>query len=157
MRLAVEVLFWWAACVGVWLLTLSSVSLSEGLIATGCALPCAVLGVAGRRAVDGSWAPSPRWVRWLLVLPVSVVADGLRVLGHALAALAGRVPTGEIRTVRLHKDRPAARWRARQAVATAVVSAAPGTVVVDVDDDSGDMVLHALGSGRPALEEVVRR
>lgn len=157
MRTFAEVLAWWAACVGVWLLTDSSLTLSDSLIAVGCALPCAVLAVAGRRAVQGSWAPSPRWVRWLVVVPVAVVADGVRVLGIGLTGLVGRRPDGELRTVRLPRDRPAARWRARQAVATAVVSVAPGTVVVDVDEDSGRMVLHDLGGGRPALEEVVRR
>jgi hypothetical protein len=28
-------------------------------------------------------------------------------------------------------------------------------VVLDLDDDSGRMLLHALGSGRPAMEEAV--
>jgi multisubunit Na+/H+ antiporter MnhE subunit len=37
------------------------------------------------------------------------------------------------------------------------VTATPGTVVVDVDERSGGVLLHDLGSGRPALEEVVRR
>jgi hypothetical protein len=78
------------------------------------------------------------------------------VLGRAVAGLAGRVRSGEVRSVRLHRDRPGARWQGHQAVATAVVSTAPGTVVLDVDERSGGMVLHALGSGRPAMEDVVR-
>ena len=158
MRTVAEVVFWWAAGVGVWLLTLSSVSLPEALIATGCALPCAVLAVVARRAVGGSWPVRPGWARWLLPLPAAVVADAGRVLGLATLVLAGRrVPAGDERTVTLHPDRPVWRWQARQAVATVLVTATPGTVVLDVDEDSGEMRLHALGSGRPSMEQVVRR
>lgn len=158
MRTLAEVVCWWAAGIGVWLLTLSSVSLPEALIATGCALPCAVLAVVARRAVEGSWPVQPGWVRWLLPLPAAVVADGVRVLGRAAAVLGGaRMPSGDEHTVQLHRDRPAGRWRTRQALATVLVTATPGTVVLDVDEDSGRMRVHALGAGRPSMEEVVRR
>jgi multisubunit Na+/H+ antiporter MnhE subunit len=157
MRTVAEVVFWWAACLGVWLLTLSSLSLSETLVAAGCALPCGVLAVVARRTVGGSWPVRPAWARWLLPLPLAVVADTTRVLGTALTVLAGRRPSGTERTVPLPSDRPVARAHARQALATVLVTAAPGTVVVDVADDSGDMRVHALGAGRPSMEEVVQR
>lgn len=158
MRTVAEVAFWWAAGVGVWLLTLSSVSLPEALIATGCALPCAVLAVVARRAVDGSWPVRPGWARWLLPLPAAVVADAVRVLGLATLVLVGRrVPAGDEHTVALHRDRPVRRWRARQALATVLVTATPGTVVLDVDEESAELRVHGLGSGRPSMEEVVRR
>lgn len=158
MRTLAELVFWWAACVGVWLLTLSSVSLPEVLLATGCALPCAVLAVVARRAVGSSWPVQPGWFPWLLPLPAAIAADGVRVLARAAAVLAGRrMPPGDERTVRLHRDDAPGRWRTRQALATVLVTAAPGTVVLDVDEDSGEMRVHALGDGRPAMEEVVRR
>jgi len=158
MRQLPEVVFWWVACVGIWLLTLSSVSLPETLVAIGCALPCALLTVAARRAVRGSWPVQPEWTRWLLPLPAAVVADGVRVLSRSAGVLVGRrVPSGDIRTVRLRRDRPAGRWRTRQAWASVLVTAAPGTVVLDVDEDSGDMRVHALAAGAPSMEEVVRR
>ena len=157
MRTVAVVFSWWAACVGLWLLTLSSVTVAEALIATGCALPCAVLAVVARRAVEGSWPVQPGWTRWLVPLPVAVVTDAVRVLGRGAGVLFGRVPSGDLRTVQLHRDRATGRWRARQALATVLVTAAPGTVVLDVAEDSGDMCVHALGAGRPSMEKVVRR
>lgn len=158
MRVLAEVVFWWAACAGVWLLTLSSVTLPEALIAALCALPCAVVAVVARRAVEGSWPVQPGWARWLFPLPAAIVADSARVLGRATLVLAGRrVPSGDEHTVPLHHDRPVWRWRAHQALATVLVTAAPGTVVLDVAEDSGELRVHALGSGRPSMEEVVRR
>jgi multisubunit Na+/H+ antiporter MnhE subunit len=100
----------------------------------------------------------PQWARWLLPLPVAVIADGARVLARGAGVLVGRrPPAGEIRTVRLHRDRPAGRWRTRQAWASVLVTAAPGTVVVDVDEESGDMRVHDLAAGAPAMERVVQR
>jgi multisubunit Na+/H+ antiporter MnhE subunit len=158
MRALPEVLFWWAACVALWLLTLSSVSLPELLVAAGCALPCAVLAVVARRAVGGSWPVQPRWAWWLLPLPAAVVADGVRVLGRAAGVLVGRrMPSGRVRTVELHRDHAAGRWRTRQALASLLVTATPGTVVLDIAEDSGEMCVHALGAGAPSMEDVVRR
>lgn len=158
MVLLLEALFWEAAGVGIWLLTLSSVSVPELVTAALAAAPVAVVAVAARRAVGGSWALRPRWTAWLLPLPAAVLADTVRVLRIAVTALAGRgVPGGRVREVRLPRDRPASRWRTRQATAAGLVSAAPGTVVLDVDERSGRVLLHDLGSGRPAMEEVVRR
>lgn len=156
MRQLAELLFWWAAATGIWLLTLSSMSLPEVSISAAAGLPCAVLAIAARRAVGGSWPPRPAWVRWAAPLPVAVVADGARVLGRAAGVLVGRrIEKGEIRPVQLPRERPAPRRQSREAMAVALTNAAPGTVVIDLDDDSGRMLLHALGSGSPSMDEAV--
>ena len=149
---------WEATCTGLWLLTLSSLNLPELVTALAAAVPCVVLAVTARRAVGGSWAPRPRWTAWLLPLPAAVLADTGRVLARAVGALAGRrIPLGGFTEVQLPRDRPQARWRARQVIAAGLVTTTPGTVVVDLDAESGRMLLHPLGSGPPAMEEVVRR
>ena len=157
MRHLAEMAFWWAACTGIWLLTLSSVSLSESLVAIGAALPCALLAVAARRAVHGYWPVRPAWARWLLPLPAAVLADTLRVLGLAAGVLVGRrIPPGELRSVDLSPERTTGDRQAHHAVAVLLTTATPGTVVLDVGGRSGRMSFHALGSGRPRMEEVVR-
>ena len=156
-RLA-ETVVWWAVGIGVWLLTLSSMSAPEVVAAVVAALPCAVLAVAARRAVEGSWAPQLRRLRQVLPLPVAVGADTVRLLGRAAAVLAGHpIPAGDLREVRLERDRGAERWAAHQATAVALVSASPGSVALHVDEKTGQLLLHMLGSGRPRMEEVVRR
>jgi len=156
MRQLAELLFWWAASMGIWLITLSSMSLPEVSIAAASGLPCAVAAVAARKAVGGSWPPRPAWLRWAAPLPVAVVADGVRVLGRAAGVLVGRrIEEGEIRPVQLPRERPAPQRQSREAMAVALTNASPGTVVFDLDDDSGQMLLHALGSGAPSMEEAV--
>jgi multisubunit Na+/H+ antiporter MnhE subunit len=152
-----EIVLWWAACLGLWLLTLSSITLPELVVGAVAALPCAVLAVLARRAVQGSWPARPAWIRWLLPLPVAVVADSVRVLGLAAGVLIGRrIPDGELRRLRFPRDEDAGSRRTREAVAVLLVNTSPGTVVLDIDD-SGEMLLHSLGGGRPRMEEVVRR
>ena len=43
-----EVVFWWAACLGVWLVSLSAVSGQDLLVSVLVSLPCGVIAVAGR-------------------------------------------------------------------------------------------------------------
>ena len=156
MRQLAELLFWWAAAMGVWLLTLSSMSLPEVSIAAASALPCAVLAIAARRAVGGSWPPRAAWLRWAAPLPVAVLADGVRVLGRAAGVLVGRrIEDGELRPVHLPRERPAPRRHSRESMAVTLTNASPGTVVIDLDEDSGRMLLHALGLGSSLMEKVV--
>ena len=158
MRYLPEVVLWWAAAVGTWLLTLSSLSTPEVVAAVVAGLPCAVMAVLARRAVRGPLFPRAAWLRWLPPVPVAVVADTVRVLGLAAGVLVGRrIPEGDVRRVQLRRDRDDQQWQNRQAAAAVLVTTSPGTVVLDVDPDSGAMLVHDLGGGRPSLEDVVRR
>jgi multisubunit Na+/H+ antiporter MnhE subunit len=153
-----EIALWWAACVGTWLLTLSSVSTPDLVAAVVSGLPCAVLAVLARRAVRGPLAPRTAWLRWLLPVPVAVLADSVRVLGAAAAALVGRrIPQGDLRRVTLPRDDSDRDWQNRQAAAVVLVSASPGSVVLDIDPDSGETLVHELATGRPDVLETVRR
>ncbi|WP_198549175.1 hypothetical protein [Streptomyces sp. PRh5] len=51
MTAVLEVLVWWAALTGVWLVLISTVDPLELLVGTASALAAAVLARAGRRAV----------------------------------------------------------------------------------------------------------
>ena len=59
--------WWWAALVGVWLVTLSSVNPSEVAISAGAALPCAATAVAARRAMGTHSGHVGDYVAWLFV------------------------------------------------------------------------------------------
>jgi multisubunit Na+/H+ antiporter MnhE subunit len=158
MRQLPELLLWWAVGVGLWSLTLSSVTRAELVAAVLSALPCAVLAVLARRAVRGPLSPRLAWLRWLVPVPVAVVVDSVRILGLAAGVLLGRpIPDGDLRRISLPRDDDPQDWQNRQAAATVLVTASPGTVVLDVDPDSGEMLLHELGSGRPLVEQVVQR
>ncbi len=153
---ALEVVWWWAAAVAVWTLTLSSVPAQELIAAAACGLPCAIAARAGRKAIAGSWRPRPGWAAWLLPLLAAVPVDAARLLLLTLRQLRRWEAEGELERVRLPAE-PADVAAARQAAAVMVVSATPGTLAVDSDPEEGMLVIHTLVSGWPRLEQVVRR
>lgn len=141
-----EIFVWWLVLTGVWLLTLTTYSGGELVLAGVAAVPAALAAQRARRAVGGSWWPGRAWLRWSAALPGAVVTDTVRVLA---AAVRGRVD-GECRTIAL-----ADRGDGTSAVAAMVVNAAPGTVVVDAPP--GRLVVHALTPSGSTLERVVAR
>jgi multisubunit Na+/H+ antiporter MnhE subunit len=152
-----EVLCWWAASLGLWLLTLSSVSPPELTVAIVCGLPCALAARAGRRAIGDAWLPRPVWLGWLAALPASVAADSARLAALLPRAVRGRADPGRLRDVQLPEAGPGPVALARRALGTLAISASPATLVVDSDPEDGRLLVHSLGSGRPHLDRVVAR
>jgi multisubunit Na+/H+ antiporter MnhE subunit len=152
-----EILWWWAAAVAIWALTLSSVSPEELIISAICGLPCAVAARAGRKAVAGRWRPRLRWTTWLLPLLVAVPADAGRLLAVTIRRLVTRERPGDVQEYRLPMGEPPDVAAARHAMAILIVSATPGTFVADSDPEEDTIVVHTLVSGRPRLEQVVRK
>ncbi|HWG64980.1 MAG TPA: hypothetical protein VG253_25115 [Streptosporangiaceae bacterium] len=154
--IAAEVICWWAACTGIWLLTLSAVSVPELVTALACALPSALAARAGRHAMSARWQPRAQWVAWLIRLPASVTADTARLFGAACRWVVRPDGTGELRDVQLpHEAAPVAGTR--RALASLVLSATPGTLVVDTNPEEDKLVIHSLVNGPPKLDEVVQR
>jgi multisubunit Na+/H+ antiporter MnhE subunit len=150
-----EVVVWWAACLGIWLVSLAAVSGSELLVATCASLPCGVLATAGRQAAQERWTLRPRWLLPLLVLPVAIVTDAVQVLASVLP---GRRDGGHFTTVAIRGgagDEPAAAGR--RALATLIVSASPGSIIADIDRDSGEALVHVLAGGGPRMERLATR
>lgn len=159
---ALEVLWWWGAAVGIWLITLSSVTMPDLVVAVACGLPCALAAWAGRRATGNSWRPRLQWALWLVPLAASIIADEVRLLRLAVLRLAvlgaARTrPAEEWRGIQLPRSEPDTVASAHRALASFTVSATPGTFVVDGDPEEDRLVIHSLVSGWPHLDRVVTR
>ncbi|MBO0693105.1 MAG: Na+/H+ antiporter subunit E, partial [Acidimicrobiaceae bacterium] len=95
----------------------------------------------------------PRWLLPALGVPVAIIADAARVLAAALRRTPGRF-------VRLAIGDGAGEGtlaRGRRAAATVLITVTPGTIVADIDAETGEATLHTLADGRPRMEEVVAR
>lgn len=146
--------WWWACCVGVWLLTLSSVSGAEVGVASGSAVPCALAAILARRALRASWRGELRWVAWLPILIAQVALDTARIFGAVAVGRAGRRGSPpKLTPVRV--DGRGARGALRQGLAALVVSASPGSLVVDVD--RSELSVHFLWRGSPSTAAAVSR
>jgi hypothetical protein len=148
---------WWAVLTAAYTATLSVATGPELVGAAACAAVCALLAVAARRAARARWRPDRRWAGWLAPLAVSIAGDTARLFTRVLPRLlAGRPSGGKARTMAEPGD-VRARAAARRAFGTLVLSASPGSVVLDWPADGSAIVLHELGSGPPALDEAVTR
>lgn len=155
LTLAAELAAWWAATLGLWLLTLASVNAPDLMIAVPSSLVCAVLAIGVRRTLGGNWRWPGGTARWVVKLPLAVVTDAVGVLVLPFRP-GGRSRAGEwIRVPVLPGADP--RRTTKRAVASVLVSSTPGSVVVHDDEDTGELLVHSLVQSRWSMEGVVRR
>ncbi|MFI9383400.1 hypothetical protein [Kutzneria sp. NPDC052558] len=120
MARAVESAVWWVVLVGVWLTTLNAVNWQDLLVAAVAAVPCALLATLVRATYRGRWRPASA-----RALPAEVARGCVALFRRRT-------------TLRHEKVRPL-----QKAVRTVIISASPGTVVLDDEGDS--LLVHALG------------
>ncbi|WP_327095940.1 Na+/H+ antiporter subunit E [Nocardia vinacea] len=132
-----EVVGWWAALVLLWLATLTTFSLQELSAAALLAVPAACAARVGRIAVQGNWRLPDRAPQLLGALPGAVVRDSWAALSIAAR---GR-PVGRFEEDELDAEADAQRRAGRAALITGVLSATPGSLVIDADED---LLLHVL-------------
>jgi multisubunit Na+/H+ antiporter MnhE subunit len=152
-----EVLWWWLAACGVWLLTLSSVNAAELVVSLACALPCGLAAWGARVALGEHWRPRPGWVWWLGPLAVSALTDAVRVLLLAVRHHDADRDAGRLVDVLLPDGEAGDVASGRAAVATLVMSTTPATLVVQGDPERGVLTLHSLVPSGSMLERAVRR
>jgi multisubunit Na+/H+ antiporter MnhE subunit len=135
------------ALLGVWIVLAGEPDVSD-LIAGSVAAVFSV-GVGFFLSERGKMVPGlrPGDVRALATVPWQVVAESGQVLALAARKAAGRpiAPVG-LRTVPVEVEAGLRGWTAarREAALTAVLSAAPNTVVIDIDTDAGTALVHRL-------------
>ena len=147
------------ALLGMWIV-LAGQPDAQDLVAGSVAAVLAV-GVGYLLSQRGKMVPSVRAadLRTLAAVPWQVVVETGQVFALAARNASGHPATpGALRTVPLDAGPDVREWPAarREAVLTALLSAAPNTVVVDIDMEAGTALVHQLTSAaqpdaRPAL------
>lgn len=151
--LAFEGLGWWAACLGIWLTSLSSVPGQELVLGALVAVPCACMAVVGRRAAQVGWRARPAWFKPLALLPVAIVTDTVRALSTAVP---GRRQPGHFARVELAGGRgDGSLPSGRRALATWLISATPASIVTAIDVETGQVLVHVLVEGQPNMQREV--
>ncbi|WP_409179589.1 Na+/H+ antiporter subunit E [Amycolatopsis sp. VS8301801F10] len=151
MGAATEILLWWLALTGLWILTLSAPAIPELLAGAGAAAVCAVAARSARRAMNGAWQFKAAWLTWLAPLPKAALSESIA----ALRAVFQRPSAGNCEKVTVPAE-PRAQHEARLAVATVVVGCTPGAMVVASPPDSTDLVVHRLLHDSATLDRVTR-
>jgi multisubunit Na+/H+ antiporter MnhE subunit len=132
-------------------------------LAAGSVAAVLAVGVGYLVSQRGRMVPSVRAadLRTLAALPGRVVIETGQVFALAARKAAGRpVAPGSLRTVPLDTGPDARGWPAarREAALTALLSASPNTVVLDIDMAAGTALVHELtGAGQPAARPLPPR
>ena len=87
-------------------------------------------------------------------MPLAVVGDAVQVLVRPLPGV-GR--PAKVVTRDLHQRGNAAEATTRRVVTALAVTSAPGSVVLDLDAESGRLTLHSLQTAGPHPEDVVEQ
>jgi multisubunit Na+/H+ antiporter MnhE subunit len=122
-------------------------------LVAGSAAAVLAVGTGYLVSQRGRMVPSVRAadLRTLAAVPWQVVAETGQVFALAARKAAGRpVAPGALRTVPVDVGTDMRGWPAarREAVLTALMSAAPNTIVVDIDTEAGTALIHQL-AGAP--------
>jgi multisubunit Na+/H+ antiporter MnhE subunit len=143
---------WTALSFGIWLLSLSSLSDEELAIGAASAVVCGIAAVTFQRVIGlRGTLGAVEWAAFPTML-AAIVSDSAQVLTRPVRG----VRPGTVDVVDLGAHGRGAVATTRRVVATLVMSASPGTVVLDADDD-GRITFHSLGCAGPRVEDKVRR
>lgn len=139
------------ALLGMWIV-LAGQPDGQDLVA-GSASAVLAVGVGYLLSQRGKMVPSVRVadLRTLAALPWQVVVETGQVFALAARKASGRpAAPGALRTVPVDVGTDVRGWPAarREAVLTALLSAAPNTIVVDIDTEAGTALVHQL-AGAP--------
>jgi multisubunit Na+/H+ antiporter MnhE subunit len=132
---------------GVWIVLAGASDVTD--LVTGSAAAVLAVGTAYLVSQRGRMVPGFRLadLRTLAVIPWQVITESGQVFALAARKAAGRpVAPGALRTIAVDVGADTGGWPAarREAVLTALLSAAPNTIVVDIDTGAGTALVHEL-------------
>ena len=155
--LAAGGLIYAGALLGMWIVLAGAADAQD--LVLGSAAAAVAVGVGYLVSERGHMVPSVRGadLRTLAAVPWQVVAETGQVFALAARKAAGRkVAPGALCTVQVDTGTDLRGWPAarREAVLTALLSAAPNTIVVDIDMAAGTALVHRLaGAQEPGAQE----
>jgi multisubunit Na+/H+ antiporter MnhE subunit len=145
------------ALLGMWIVLAGQPDVQD--LIGGSAAAVLAVGVGYLVSQRGKMVPSVRVadLRMLAAVPWQVVVETGQVFALAAHKASGRpVAPGTLCTVPLEAGTDVRGWPGarREAVLTALLSAAPNTVVVDIDMEAGAALVHRLAGDPPGAQPV---
>ena len=132
---------------GVWLMLAGEADVQD--LATGSAAAVIAVGAGYLVSQRGKMVPSARLadLRMLAAVPWRVVTETGQIFALVARKAAGRpAEPGEVCTVPVDLGTDTVSWPAarREAVLTALLSASPNTIVLNIDTEAGTALIHRL-------------
>ena len=147
---------WWVLSMLLWLLFTSTVAPSDAGLGMCASLIAAGVGVAAQSSGAFGFRLAWRWVRRAWRLPVRIATETAVVFAALLRHATGRKGvrgTWAAIPFRAGGDDPASVGR--RAMATLLASVTPNSLVVGIDAEEGQLLVHQLVSDPQSVEQMV--
>jgi multisubunit Na+/H+ antiporter MnhE subunit len=146
-------LFWivtFGLLLGLWFLYTDSLNVPELLVGAGAA----VLASTGAAVVEGQrfaqFSPKPQWLLLFLTEPWYALTDSAAILWALMKRIAGRKSDAQFKVVRLDAGGDDNESAARRALAIALTTIPPNSIVIGIDRRRNLMLIHqVLPTGTP--------
>lgn len=155
MKAFIETVCWFAAGMLLWLLTVSTITVTELIVAAATSAACGAFATAARRITGLRVRPTRAWLRPAAIVPIQAVTDTARLVAWLATGAHERSETDAAAELRVAAGTSAVAVGAR-AAAVGMISATPGSLALD-SDDSGRLLVHRLVGGWPELDDQVTR
>jgi multisubunit Na+/H+ antiporter MnhE subunit len=142
-----------------WLLLTSTVNAAEALVGFGASAIAATATELVRSNRGFGFRPRLLWVRLALGLPVRIARDTVTVFRVLLLHVTGRKRVrGSWHAVPFRHGRDGdARDTARRGLVTIAVTTSPNSLVLEIDPERDELVVHQLVSAPEDVERMLGR
>ena len=141
---APAILALWLGCAAIEALLIGKIDPQETPVGVAIAALAAVGAVSALAVCGDRYAVRPSALLALPKLVWSVVRDTFVVSGALVRVLLGRAPEDRFEEIPFDPGGDDARSAASRALTVASTSAAPNSIVVDVDSERGVLLVHRL-------------
>ncbi len=140
-----------------WFVFVFQLTTKELFAGAACSAFTVILVQITFRAVPLNFAPRLSWIMAGAGVPTSIAKDLLIMATDLAKRLSRKRPRSAFRLVRFPIAKSGARASAQRALAVVFVSVSPNSVVVDVDAERGDILVHQLvPAPAPAILRALR-
>jgi multisubunit Na+/H+ antiporter MnhE subunit len=144
LKLALFAAVYFVSMMGLWVLYTSTVRFWELIFGGGAAILATIAAAVVEEQRFAQFAPDPKWLLYFITLPWSVLRDTALVYRAAVKYALNQKSDGYLISVDFESGGDDARSSARRALATALATIPPNSIVVGIDRKQNKVLLHML-------------
>lgn len=142
-------LIWWVILMSFWVWIDDSIAVPELLVGAGVAVLGAALAEVAQYQADTHVRIRIEWLAKALTLPGEVGRDfGIVMRALFLQVVRGRLPASTFEAVPVRPGGDTAEETTKRALLVAGTSVAPNSIVLGIDQERGEMLVHHLDTRR---------
>ena len=150
---------WWVLSMLLWLLLTSTVNAAEAIVGFGASVIAATATELVRSTRTFGFRPRLRWLRAAAGLPFRIATDSVSVFRALVLHVSRRKRVrGSLHAIPFRHGRDGnARESARRGLAIVGVTMSPNSVVLEIDPERNELVVHQLVSAPHDVEKTLGR